>query len=105
MLCTWTVNSTLNKEVENPYGCREEQVPKKAPTGKLFFIITPNTITPNRKYLYHLKRGKAPIWMHGREKSMAFDRIEIASSYCRFIREAWQIQAYVVLEPGNSRGR
>ena len=36
---------------------------------------------------------------------MAFNRIEIASSFCRFIRETWISQAYVVLEPGNSRVR
>jgi hypothetical protein len=96
------LNLKLDQEVVNLYGCREEHVPKKAPRGKLFFIVTPNTTAVNRRYLYQLKRGKAPIWFHDREKSMAFNRIEIASSFCRFIRETWITQAYVVLEPGNS---
>ena len=64
--------------------------------------MTPNSTALNRRYLYQLRRGKTPIWFHDREKSMAFDRIEIASSFCRFIRETWTTQAYVVLEPGNS---
>ena len=105
MLDKNTLNLRLEKEVANLYGCREEQVPKRAPRGKLFFIVTPNTTKLNRKYLYHLQRGKAPIWFHDREKSMAFDRIEIAGSFCRFIRETWIPQAYVVLEPGNASVR
>jgi hypothetical protein len=100
-----TSSLKLDQEVVNLYGCREEHVPKKAPRGKLFFIVTPNATAANRRYLYQLKRGKAPIWFHDREKSMAFSRIEIASSFCRFIRETWIPQAYVVLEPGNSRVR
>jgi hypothetical protein len=102
---TNVLNLKLDKEVVNLFGSSEEHVPKKAPIGKLFFIVTPNTTALNRKYLYDLRRGKAPIWFHDREKSMAFDRIEIASSFCRFIRETWIVQAYVVLEPGNSRVR
>lgn len=105
MLSTQALNLKLDKEVVNPYGCREEHVPKKAPIGKLFFIVTPNTTAANRRYLYQLKRGKAPIWFHDREKSMAFNRIEIATSFCKFIRETWIPQAYVVLEPGNTRVR
>lgn len=101
MLDTKALNLNLHKEVANLYGCREEQVPKKAPKGKLFFVVTPNTTALNRRYLYQLRPGKNPIWFHDREKSMAFDRIEIASSFCRFIRETWIVQAYVVLEPGN----
>jgi hypothetical protein len=97
------LNLKLDKEVVNRYGCREEHVPTKAPIGKLFFIVTPNATATNRRYLYQLKRGKAPIWFYDREKSMAFNRI--ASSFCRFIRETWITQAYVVLEPGNSRVR
>ena len=105
MLSTHALNLKLDKEVVNLFGCREEHVPTKAPIGKLFFIVTPNTTVANRRYLYQLKRGKAPIWFHDREKSMAFNRIEIASSFCRFIRETWISQAYVVLEPGNTRVR
>jgi hypothetical protein len=105
MLSIQTLNLKLDKEVVNLYGFHEEHVPKKAPVGKLFFIVTPNATAANRRYLYQLKRGKAPIWFHDREKSMAFNRIEIASSFCRFIREAWMAQAYVVLESGNSRAR
>ncbi len=105
MLDTNALNLKLDKEVANLYGCREEHVPKKTPIGKLFFIVTPNATAANRKCLYQLKGGKAPICFHNREKSMAFNRIEIASSYCGFIREASLIQAYVVLEPGNTRGR
>jgi hypothetical protein len=77
----------------------------KAPTGRLFFIVTPNATATNRMYLYQLTRGKGPIWFYDREKSMAFNRTEIASSFCRFIRENWIMQAYVVLEPGNSSVR
>ena len=105
MLSIQALNLKLDKEVPNLYGCCEERVPQKTPIGKLFFIVTPNATAVNRKYLYQLKGGKAPIWFHNREKSMAFNRIEIASSYCRFIRETWIMQAYVVLEPGNTRGR
>jgi len=105
MLDIRTLNLRLEKEVANLYGCREEHVPKKAPRGKLFFIVTPNATAVKRKYLYQLRRGKTPIWFHDREKSMAFDRIEIASSYCKCIREVWMIQGYVVVEPGNSEGR
>ncbi len=105
MLNTQALNLKLDKEVLNQFGCREEHVPTKAPVGKLFFIVTPNATATNRRYLYQLKRGKAPIWFYDREKSMAFNRVEIASSFCRFIRETWTSQAYVVLEPGNSRVR
>ena len=105
MLSIHALNLKLDKEVVNQFGCREEHVPRKAPIGKLFFIVTPNATMTNRRYLYQLKRGKAPIWFYDREKSMAFNRIEIASSFCRFIRETWIPQAYVVLEPGNSRVR
>jgi hypothetical protein len=105
MLSIQALNLKLEKEVVNQFGFREEHVPTKAPVGKLFFIVTPNTTANNRRYLYQLKRGKVPIWFHDREKSMAFNRIEIASSFCRFIRETWIAQAYVVLEPGNSRVR
>ena len=105
MLNLQALNLKLEKEVVNRYGCREEHVPKKAPRGKLFFVVTPNATAVNRRYLYQLRRGKAPIWFHDGEKSMAFNRIEIASSFCRFVRETWITQAYVVLEPGNSTVR
>jgi hypothetical protein len=105
MLSIQTLNLKLEKEVVNHFGFREGHVPTKAPIGKLFFIVTPNATATNRRYLYQLKRGKAPVWFHDREKSMAFNRIEIASSFCRFIRETWIAQAYVVLEAGNSRVR
>ena len=105
MLSTQALNLKLDKEIVNLYGCREEHVPKKAPIGKLFFIVTPNATAANRRYLYQLNRGKAPIRFYDREKSMAFNRIEIASSFCRLIRETWSSQAYVVLEPGNARVR
>jgi hypothetical protein len=105
MLSIQALNLKLDKEVVNRFGYREEQVPRKAPIGKLLFIVTPNATAVNRRYLYQLKRGKAPIWFYDREKSMAFNRIEIASSFCRFIRETWITQAYVVLESGNSRVR
>jgi hypothetical protein len=105
MLDINTLNLRLTKEAANLYGCPDEQVPTKAPRGKLFFVVTPNSTALNRRYLYQPRPGKTPIWFHDREKSMAFDRIEIASSFCRFIRETWIVQAYVVLEPGNSAVR
>jgi len=75
MLSIQAFNLKLEKEVVNQFGCREENVPRKAPVGKLFFIVTPNATATNRKYLYQLKRGKAPIWFHDRQKSMAFNRV------------------------------
>jgi hypothetical protein len=95
----------LTDQVQNPCGLREEGVPKKAPVGTWFYIVTPTATATNRKYLYDLKRNKPPVWFHAREKSMAFNRIEIANSFCRFIRETWIVQAYVVLEPGDTRVR
>ena len=46
-----------------------------------------------------------PVLFHDRDRSMAFDDIDIASSFCRFVRQICPDDGhfYVVLEAGNRR--
>ena len=93
-------------QVLNVYGYREEYVPRRAPKGKLFFIVTHPT-APTRKYFYRFKRNKEArtsevILAPFRERCMGFDNVELASSFCRFIRDARPDENfYVVLEAGS----
>jgi len=104
------MNETIKDQVLNVYGYREEYVPRRAPQGKLFYIVHPNPEVANRKYLYCLKRNieartSVPVLFHDRERSMAFDDIDLASSFCRFLRQICHHdgQFYVVLEAGSRR--
>jgi hypothetical protein len=97
---------TDNGQVLNVYGYREEYVPRRAPKGKLFYIVHPRPDAPNRKYLYRLKRNletrtSQPILAPFRDGSMSFDDINLASSYCKFVRDVLaDSQFFVVLEAG-----
>jgi hypothetical protein len=95
-------------QVLNVYGYREEYVPRRAPQGKLYYIVHPNSEVANRKYLYRLKRNmdartSQTILAPFRDGCMAFDNIDLASAYCKFVRYLCPNEAhfYVVLEPGN----
>jgi len=93
-------------QVLNVFGYREEYVPRKAPQGKLFYIVHPNPEVANRKYLYRLKRNmeartSQPILAPFRDGSMSFDNIDLASSYCKFVRDVLaDSRFFVVLEVG-----
>jgi len=110
------MNSTENQleMVVNVYAYRvdlsnpEVYVHRRAPHGKLFHIVHPNPEVANRKYLYRLKRDKTtgavtPVWFHARESALAWDCIELAAAYCRFVRFLCPTETrfYVVLEPGS----
>jgi hypothetical protein len=92
----------------NVYGYKEEYVPRRAPQGKLFYIVHPNSEVANRKYLYRLKRNmeartSTPIFAPFRDGCMSFDNIDLASSYCKFVRDICTNgngQFYVALEAG-----
>jgi hypothetical protein len=93
-------------QVLNVYGYCEEYVPRSAPKGKLFYIVHPSPAVANRKYLYRLKRHieartSQPILAPFRDGSMCFDNIDLASSYCKFVRDVLADgQFFVVLEAG-----
>jgi hypothetical protein len=93
-------------QVLNVYGYKEEFVPRKAPQGQLFYIVTPNPTIANRKYFYRFKRNheartSAVFLAPFRDGSMAFDDIDLASSFCKFVRDARPNETfYVSLEPG-----
>ena len=94
-------------QVLNIYGYKEEYVPRRAPQGKLFYIITPNPTVANRKYFYRVKRNEQArisevILAPFRERCIAFDCIGLASSFCKFIRNMRPGENfYVVLEAGS----
>jgi hypothetical protein len=98
-------------QVLNVYGYREEFVPRKAPQGQLFYIVTPNPTIANRKYFYRFKRNEESrtseiILAPFRERCIAFDNVELASSFCKFIRDARPDEKfYVVLEAGSRENR
>jgi hypothetical protein len=93
-------------QVLNVYGYREEHVPRRAPKGKLFYIVHPSPEVANRKYLYRLKRNveartSQPVLAPFRDGSMSFDNIDLASSYCKFVRDVLADgKFFVVLEAG-----
>jgi hypothetical protein len=95
-------------QVLNVYGYREEYVPRRAPQGKLFYIVHPNPEVANRKYLYRLKRSSeartsVAILAPFRDGCTAFDNIDLASAYCKFVRDICtngNRQFYVSLEAG-----
>jgi hypothetical protein len=95
-------------QVLNVYGYRKEHLPRRAPQGKLFYIVTPNPEVANRKYLYRLKRNmeartSQPVFAPFRDGCMSFDNIDLASAYCRFVRDNCTNgngQFYIVLEAG-----
>lgn len=95
-------------QVLNVYGHKEEYVPRRAPQGKLFYIVHPNSEVANRKYLYRLKRNieartSTAIFAPFRDGCAAFDNIDLASAYCKFVRDICTDgngQFYVSLEAG-----
>ena len=104
----WSMNEPVPNldQVLNVYGYCEEYVPRRAPQGKLFYIVTHPT-APARKYFYRFKRNKEArtsevILAPFRERCMGFDNMELASSFCKFIRDARPDEKfYVVLEAGS----
>jgi hypothetical protein len=112
------MNSTQNQPemVVNVYAYRTDlsnpdvYVHRTAPHGKLYYIVNPNPEVANRKYLYRLKRDRetrtvTPIWAPFREYALAWDCVDLAAAYCKFIRYLCpnETHYYVVLEPGNRR--
>ena len=95
-------------QVLNVYSYREEYVPRRAPQGKLFYIVTPNPEVANRKYLYRLKRNIEtrtcqPVFAPFRKGCLSFDNIDLASSYCKLVRDTCtdgNRQFYIVMEAG-----
>lgn len=111
-----SANQSEPQMVVNPYAYRVDlsnpdvYVPWKAPQGQLFYVVHPNAVVPNRKYLYALKRDKqtqrvTPVLISSRDSAMAWDCIALASAYCKFVRYVigGSTNYYVVLEPGNRR--
>ena len=100
-------------EVLNIYANRSEYVPRRAPRGKLFYIVHPNPEVANRKYLYRLKRNieartSQPVLAPFRDGCLAFDNFDLAGAYCKFVRKICPEsngQFYVVLEAGVRKAR
>jgi hypothetical protein len=100
-------------EVLNIYANRSEYVPRRAPRGKLFYIVYPNAEVANRKYLYRLKRNieariSQPVLAPFRDGCLAFDNFDLACAYCKFVRNICpesKGQFYVVLEAGARKAR
>jgi hypothetical protein len=89
--------------VISPFAYIQEEVPRTAPPGKLFYVITIKPGANNRRYLQQVRRQQKPIFVLSRQGSMAFNDIDLANSYCRFLRAASTSEDhehyFVVLEP------